>query len=201
MTQISVRSSSIGIPFASSGCRKRSHGDTSIGSFSYHGRGWKLWRQQRRRSFHHGDAVPHRPLHLLEGTHAYLAHALARDAELVGKLAERDRFFGEPTRLEDASRPLVERGGRRGERLAPRFSTSSLAASVVSWSACSSTNRSSHSPELPSSRIGALSEASPPPSRRFMWITSVWVTPSCRAMIFTSSGRMSPSSSTVILFL
>src|SRR6516165_10197412 len=161
MTQISVRSSSSGIPFASSGCRKRSHGDTSIGSFSYHGRGWKLLRQQRRRSFHHGDAVPHRPLHLLEGTHAYLAHALARDAELVGKLAER----------------------------------------VVSWSACSSTNRSSHSPELPSSRIGALSEASPPPSRRFMWITSVWVTPSCRAMIFTSSGRMSPSSSTVILFL
>src|SRR5215471_18253849 len=88
MTQISVRSSSSGTPFASSGCRKRSRGDTSIGSFSYHGRGWKLLRQQRRRSFHHGDAVPHRPLHLLEGTHAYLAHALARDAELVGKLAE-----------------------------------------------------------------------------------------------------------------
>src|SRR5499427_7333080 len=118
MTQISVRSSSSGTPFASSGCRKRSHGDTSIGSFSYHGRGWKLLRQQRRRSFHHGDAVPHRPLHLLEGTHAYLAHALARDAELVGKLAERDRFFGEPTRLEDASLPVVERGERRGERLA-----------------------------------------------------------------------------------
>src|SRR5215831_13048064 len=116
MTQISVRSSST--PFASSGCHKRSHGDTSIGSFSYHGRGWKLLRQQRRRSFHHGDAVPHRPLHLREGTHAYLAHALARDAELVRKLAERDRFFGEPTRLEDASLPVVERGERRGERLA-----------------------------------------------------------------------------------
>src|SRR5262249_60009498 len=84
----------------------------------YHGRGWKLLRQQRRRSFHHGDAVPHRPLHLREGTHAYLAHALARDAELVRKLAERDRFFGEPTRLEDASLPVVERGERRGERLA-----------------------------------------------------------------------------------
>src|SRR5262245_14170501 len=42
-----------------------------------------------------------------------------------------------------------------------RFSNSSLAASVVSWSACSSTNRSSHSPELPSSRIVALSEAEP----------------------------------------
>jgi DNA-directed RNA polymerase sigma subunit (sigma70/sigma32) len=35
-------------------------------------------RRQRRWSFHHGDAVLHRFLHLLEGTHAYLAHALAR---------------------------------------------------------------------------------------------------------------------------
>ena len=34
--------------------------------------------------FHHGDALLHRLLHLLEGTYAYLAHALARDAELVG---------------------------------------------------------------------------------------------------------------------
>src|SRR5215472_18073516 len=40
-------------------------------------------------------------------------------------------------------------------------------------------------------------KASPPPSM----FTSVWVTPSCRAMIFTASGRMSPSSSTIILFL
>src|SRR5262249_30382638 len=151
MTQISVRSSSSGTPFASSGCRKRSHGDTSIGSFSYHGRGWKLLRQQRRRSFHHGDAVPHRPLHLLDGTHAYLALAVARCAELVGKSAARDRFFGEPTRLEDASLPVVERGERRGERLAAVLEL----LAVVSWSACSSTNRSSHSPELPSSRIGA----------------------------------------------
>src|SRR5262249_23775957 len=121
MTQISVRSSSSGTSFASSGCHKRSHGDTSIVSFSYHGRGWRTVRQHRPRSFHHGDAVPHRPLHLLEGTHAYRAHALARDAELVLKLAERDRFFGEPTRLEDASLPVVERGERRGERLAAGF--------------------------------------------------------------------------------
>src|SRR6516164_2688930 len=67
--------------------------------------------------FHHGDAVLHRLLHLLERTHAYLAHALARDAELVGKLVERDRFFGEPTRLEYAPLPVVERGERRGKRL------------------------------------------------------------------------------------
>src|SRR5262245_38493673 len=117
MTQISVPSSSSGTPFTSSDCRKRSHGDTSIGSFSYHGRGWKLLRQQRRRSFHHGDAVPHRPLHLLEGTHADLAPALARDGELLGKLAERDRFFGEPTRLEDAPLALVEHRERLTERL------------------------------------------------------------------------------------
>src|SRR5262245_5350956 len=48
------------------------------------GEGSKLMRRQRRRSFHHSDALLHRLLHLLEGTHAYLAHALARDAELVG---------------------------------------------------------------------------------------------------------------------
>jgi hypothetical protein len=66
------------------------------------GEGWKLLRQQRCWSFHHGDVVLHRLLHLLERTRAYLAHALARDAELVGRLVERDRFFGEPTRLEDA---------------------------------------------------------------------------------------------------
>jgi hypothetical protein len=60
-------------------------------------------RRQSRRSFHHSDTVLHRLLHLLEGTHAYLAHALARDAELVRELLERDRFFGEPARLEECS--------------------------------------------------------------------------------------------------
>src|SRR5258708_36889991 len=85
------------------------------------GEGWKLMRRQRRRSFHHCDAVLYRLLHLLEGTRAYLAHALARDAELVGELLERDRFFGEPACLEDAPLPVVERGERRGERLAAVF--------------------------------------------------------------------------------
>src|SRR5258707_4187216 len=75
-------------------------------------------RRQRRRSFHHSDAVLHRLLHLLEGTHAYLAHALARDAELVREFLERDRFFGEPARREDAPLPVVEHGERRGEGLA-----------------------------------------------------------------------------------
>src|SRR5215510_8245017 len=76
-----------------------------------------LMRWQRRWSFHQGDAVLHRLLHLLEGTHSYLAHALARDAELVGKLLERDRLFGEPARLEDAPLSVVERRECLTERL------------------------------------------------------------------------------------
>ena len=57
-------------------------------------------RWEKRWSFQHSDAVLHRLLHLFEGTHAYLAHALARDAELGRELLERDRVFGEPARLE-----------------------------------------------------------------------------------------------------
>src|SRR5438034_4481777 len=115
MTQISAR----WYPFSRRPVvLKRTHGDTSIGSFPTTGESWKLMRRQRRRSFHQGDAVLHRLLHLLEGTHAYLAHALARDAERVGELLERDRFFGEPARLEDAPLPVVERRERRGEGLA-----------------------------------------------------------------------------------
>src|SRR5215469_17534221 len=63
-------------------------------------------------------SLPYRLLHLLERAHVYLAHALARDAELVGKLRERDRVIGEPTRFEDASLAIVEHGERRGKRLA-----------------------------------------------------------------------------------
>ena len=47
--------------------------------------------RQGRRAFHRGDAVLHRLLHLLEGAHLDLAHALERDAELLGKVRERDR--------------------------------------------------------------------------------------------------------------
>ena len=66
-------------------------------------------RRQRCRSFHHGDAVLHRLLHLFEGTFAYLAHALTRDAKLASELLERGRFLGEPARLEDAAlRPRAE---------------------------------------------------------------------------------------------
>src|SRR5258706_10799112 len=90
-------------------------------------------RRQSRRSFHHSDAVLHRLLHLFEGTHAYLAHALARDAELIGELLERDRFFGEPARLEDAPLPVVEHGERRGERLAAGVALPPRGASRLPW--------------------------------------------------------------------
>src|SRR5258707_8902258 len=78
----------------------------------------KLLHRQGRRSFDRGDAVLHRLLHLLERAHGDLAHALSRDAELVGEFRERDRVFGEPTRFEDAPLAIVEHGERRGERLA-----------------------------------------------------------------------------------
>src|SRR5215471_15545557 len=60
-----------------------------------------------------------------------------------------------------------------------RFSNCSLSASRVSWSEASSTSQSCHSPELTSSRIGALSDMSPP-RRRFMSITSRSVTQALR---------------------
>src|SRR4029453_4681853 len=91
--------------------------DTFIGSFSTTGEGWKLVRRQRRRSFHHGDAVLHRLLHLLEGTHAYLAHALARDAALSRQIPGGQRGAGDPPRLEDAPPSIVEHRQRFPQRL------------------------------------------------------------------------------------
>jgi hypothetical protein len=74
--------------------------------------------RQARRGFYRGDPILHRLLHLLKRAHVDLAHALARDAELVGEFRERDRVLGEPTRFEDAPLAIVEHGERRGERLA-----------------------------------------------------------------------------------
>src|SRR6516225_395023 len=75
-------------------------------------------RRDVRRDFHRGDAVLHRLLHLLEGAHLDLAHALARDAELVGELLERDRLVNEAARLEDAALALVEHGQGLAQSLA-----------------------------------------------------------------------------------
>ena len=59
----------------------------------------------------------HRLLHLLEGAHLDLAHALARDAEFGGEVLERDRVVGEAARLEDAPFALVEHVERADQRL------------------------------------------------------------------------------------
>src|SRR5260370_35555901 len=104
-------------PLASFGCRKRTHSDTSIVSFSHPGEGWKLTHLQRRRGRHRRDTVLHRILHLREGAHLELAYALAREAEFLGQLHERDLFLSEPARLEDAPLPLVEPGEPTGQRL------------------------------------------------------------------------------------
>ena len=68
---------------------------------------------------HRGDAVFDRALNLLERAHLDLAHALARDAELVREFLEGDRVFGEAARLEDAPFAVVEHGERFAQRLAP----------------------------------------------------------------------------------
>ena len=69
-------------------------------------------RRQGRRSFHRREAVPHRFLHLLEGAHLDLARSLARDAELVGELREREPVLGQAPPLEDALTVLNERERR-----------------------------------------------------------------------------------------
>src|SRR6266702_4048948 len=75
-------------------------------------------RRDRRWGFHGGDAVLHRALHLLEGAHLDLAHALARDAEFLGELLERDRVVREPAGFENAPLAIVEHIERLAERLA-----------------------------------------------------------------------------------
>ena len=64
-----------------------------------------------------GDRDLHRPLHLLEGAHLDLTHALARDAELHRQILERDRVVGEPARLEDVPFALAEHSERFAKRL------------------------------------------------------------------------------------
>src|SRR5438876_3473877 len=82
------------------------------------GESWKLTHLQRRRDAHRRGAVLDCLLHLLEGAHLDLAHALARDAEFLGQFHERNLFLGEPTRFEDAPLALVEHGERIRQRLA-----------------------------------------------------------------------------------
>src|SRR5438445_3063747 len=107
-----------GAPLASFGCRKNVPIATRPPSVSRTmGEGWKLTHLLRRRGRHRRDAVLHCVLHLREGANLDLAYALARDAEFLGQLHERDLFLGEPARLEDAPLALVEHGERTGQRL------------------------------------------------------------------------------------
>src|SRR5262249_20402817 len=139
-----------------------------------------------------GDVAFHRLLDLFEGSHFDLAHALARYAEFVREFFEGDRFVGEAPCFEDPALAVIEHGERFTKRLVPvlgllAFGEPALLAGAV-------VHQPIHPPESPSSRMGALSEASPP-SRRFMSMTSCSVTPSRLAMSLTWSGRISPSSS------
>src|SRR3979409_1904090 len=104
-----------GAPLASFGCRRATR-PLSVSPTT--GEGWKLTHLQRRRGRHRRDAVLHCVLHLLEGAYLDLAHALARDAEFLGQLHERDLFLVESTRFEDAPLALVEHGERIGHALA-----------------------------------------------------------------------------------
>jgi len=54
------------------------------------------------------DTILYCLLHLFKGVHLDLTHALARHAELVGELMERDRLVGKPPRLEDAALARVQ---------------------------------------------------------------------------------------------
>src|SRR6476646_11626180 len=91
---------------------------TAITRSPTRGEGRKLTHLQRRRGRQSRDAVLHCILHLREGAHLDLAYALARDAEFLGQLHQRDLFLGEPTRFEDAPLARVEHGERIGQRLA-----------------------------------------------------------------------------------
>src|SRR6476646_7097860 len=108
-----------GAPLASLGCRKTYPIATRPSSVSpTTGEGWKLTHLQWLRGLYRRDAVLHCVLHLREGAHLDLAHALARDAEFLGQFHERDLFLGEPARFEDAPLARVEHGEHIGQRLA-----------------------------------------------------------------------------------
>ena len=67
-----------------------------------------------------GDAGFHRLLHLLEGAHLDLAHALARDAELARQILERDRAVGERRASKMRRSRSVEHVERAGNSLPTR---------------------------------------------------------------------------------
>src|ERR1039458_10330355 len=71
-----------------------------------------MHRRRNRRRFlrllQSSDTILHRLLHLLEGAHFDLAHALARDAQFGCQILERDRIRRQAAGLQDAPLALVE---------------------------------------------------------------------------------------------
>src|ERR1035437_9906010 len=80
-----------------------------------------MHRRRNRRRFlrllQSSDTILHRLLHLLEGAHFDLAHALARDAEFGCQILERDRIVRQAAPREDAPLALVEHVARTDQRL------------------------------------------------------------------------------------
>jgi hypothetical protein len=75
--------------------------------------------------------------------HADLPHAIARDAEFVGELLERDRIIGKAARLENSGLAIVEHH-ERSPSAVWRFSDCSDSARRLSWLALSSSSQSIH---------------------------------------------------------
>ena len=126
----------------------------------------------------------------LNRPHLDLAHALAAHAEFPGEFVERDRVLGEPARFEDAPLAIVEHGDRRGERdaavneLLARDEPRLLVGTLVDQ------------PVLPLAEIAVLADR-----RVERGVAAEPAGASRRAMIFTWSGRISPSSRMEILLL
>src|ERR1700736_1274423 len=73
------------------------------------------------RDFQGGNTALHGLLQLLEGAHLDLAHALARNAELIRQFLKRDRLVRQSPRLEYATLALVQYGQRVAQHLAAVF--------------------------------------------------------------------------------
>src|ERR1017187_4618889 len=68
----------------------------------------RRYRRRFLRLLQRSDTILHRLLHLLEGAHLDLAHALARDAEFGCQILERDRIVRQAGPPESAPLAVVE---------------------------------------------------------------------------------------------
>src|SRR5674476_805131 len=93
----------------------------------------RRYRRRFLRLLQSSDTILHRLLHLLEGAHLDLAHALARDAEFGCQILERDRIVRETARLEDAPLALVEHVERADQRLVAVIAFLVLGQQAVSY--------------------------------------------------------------------